>query len=240
MKVEIHSSYEAVSRRANEIVVSALERHKTLLLCAATGGSPTRTYELLAKEAAARPFLFSGLTVLKLDEWGGLPMDHPATCESYLQKYLIGPLQIPADRYIGFRSDAENPREECARVQQFLEAKGAIDICILGIGLNGHIALNEPNASLQLNCHVAPLTAQSREHRMLTGIARKPASGLTLGMGDIFRSRLVLLLIQGERKREIAQAFMQRKISTELPASLLWLHPNAICLIDEDAAQASD
>lgn len=70
-------------------------------------------------------------------------MDHPGTCESYLRNYFVGPLQIPEDRYIAFQSDPENPEAECERIQQILDQKGPIDICILGIGMNGHIALNE-------------------------------------------------------------------------------------------------
>ena len=95
MRIEICQSYEALSLKAKEIVTSELGQHKALTLCAATGGSPTRMYELLVEEASRQPELFSQFTVLKLDEWGGIPMDHPGTCESYLRNYFVGPLQIP-------------------------------------------------------------------------------------------------------------------------------------------------
>ena len=95
MRIEICQSYEALSLKAKEIVTSELGQHKALTLCAATGGSPTRMYELLVEEAGRQPELFSQFTVLKLDEWGGIPMDHPGTCESYLRNYFVGPLQIP-------------------------------------------------------------------------------------------------------------------------------------------------
>ena len=137
MRIEICQSYEALSLKAKEIVTSELGQHKALTLCAATGGSPTRMYELLVEEAGRQPELFSQFTVLKLDEWGGIPMDHPGTCESYLRNYFVGPLQIPEDRYIAFQSDPENPEAECERIQQILDQKGPIDICILGIGMNG-------------------------------------------------------------------------------------------------------
>ena len=121
MRIEICQSYEALSLKAKEIVTSELGQHKALTLCAATGGSPTRMYELLVEEASRQPELFSQFTVLKLDEWGGIPMDHPGTCESYLRNYFVGPLQIPEDRYIAFQSDPENPKAECERIQQILE-----------------------------------------------------------------------------------------------------------------------
>ena len=88
MRIEICQSYEALSLKAKEIVTSELGQHKALTLCAATGGSPTRMYELLVEEAGRQPELFSQFTVLKLDEWGGITMDHPGTCESYLRRTL--------------------------------------------------------------------------------------------------------------------------------------------------------
>ena len=147
---------------------------------------------------------------------------------------------IPEDRYIAFQSDPENPEAECERIQQILDQKGPIDICILGIGMNGHIALNEPAPSLHTNCHVAHLSQKSLQHPMIAGDTEKPGYGLTLGMANIFQSRLIILLINGIKKREITQAFLEQKISTELPASLLWLHPNVICLIDREAAHSSN
>ena len=134
----------------------------------------------------------------------------------------------------------ENPEAECERIQQILDQKGPIDICILGIGMNGHIALNEPAPSLHTNCHVAHLSQKSLQHPMIAGDTEKPGYGLTLGMANIFQSRLIILLINGIKKREITQAFLEQKISTELPASLLWLHPNVICLIDREAAHSSN
>ena len=128
MRIEICQSYEALSLKAKEIVTSELGQHKALTLCAATGGSPTRMYELLVEEAGRQPELFSQFTVLKLDEWGGIPMDHPGTCESYLRNYFVGPLQIPEDRYIAFQSDPENPEAECERIPcpLFGDACGAV------------------------------------------------------------------------------------------------------------------
>ncbi len=140
-------------------------------------------YELLVEEAGRQPELFSQFTVLKLDEWGGIPMDHPGTCESYLRNYFVGPLQIPEDRYIAFQSDPENPEAECERIQQILDQKGPIDICILGIGMNGHIALNEPAPSLHTNCHVAHLSQKSLQHPMIAGI-RKTGIRTDIGHGE--------------------------------------------------------
>lgn len=236
MKIEVCNSYESLSIRAKDIIIGKLQQHKALLLCAATGGSPTRMYELLVEQSILCPELFSQFRVIKLDEWGGISMEHPGTCENYLQQHVIRPLNLSDDRYISFQSDARKPEEECNKIQQMLEENGPIDICILGIGMNGHIALNEPADFLQPNCHIATLSEKSLQHPMISGDVEKPQYGLTLGMADILQSKLIILLINGSKKKKIAKLLLSKKITNELPASFLWLHPNVFCLIDEEAA----
>lgn len=238
MMIDICDSYEEMSRKATDIVVENLRQHRDLMLCAATGGTPTRMYELLADEYTDSPDLFSGLNVIKLDEWGGIPMNHAGTCESYLQQYVIYPLTVSSKRYISFQSDPENPKEECLRVQSLLNNR-VIDICILGIGINGHIAFNEPADFLHTGCHVAELSEKSLQHPMVSSEEEKPKYGLTLGMRDILNSKLIILLINGIKKKEITKALLSEEITTRLPASFLWLHPNVICLIDKDAVDTA-
>ncbi len=138
------SDYDAMSRHSADLVIDEIRRRPNLLLCTAAGSTPVRTYEMLAGKKLAEPRLFDELRVLKLDEWGGLEMDHPATCENYLQKRLIRPLNLSSERYIAFRSDANDPQAECGRIQALLEKNAPIDVCVLGLGLNGHLGLNEP------------------------------------------------------------------------------------------------
>jgi len=191
-------------------------------------------YELLAKESAVHPELFSQLRVIKLDEWGGIPVTHPGSCEYYLQQHIISPLSITNERYFSFQSNTENPECETNRIQQILEKQGPIDICILGLGINGHIALNEPATFLKPHCHVATLADSSLQHPMISEERKKPQYGLTLGMTDILQSKKIILLINGAKKREITQTFLSARITTEIPASFLWLHPNVICLVDKE------
>lgn len=235
MKIVRLNSYDALSREAASMILKEQERKKNLLLCAATGGSPTGTYAAMKKTFDEKPLSFSGLRVIKLDEWGGVPMNTPFNCECYLQEHLIGPLQISSDRYITFQSDPKNPAEECERIQSELRKSGPIDICILGLGMNGHLALNEPDDFLEAGPHVARLSESSLTHPMVLAMKNKPGYGLTLGMTDIFQSSCILLLISGEKKKAITAELFKKRISTTLPASFLWLHPNAICMIDEDA-----
>jgi galactosamine-6-phosphate isomerase len=114
---------------------------------------------------------------------------------------------------------------------------GPIDICMLGIGFNGHIALNEPAESLQPRFHVAELAPTTLNHTMVTAAGKSPTYGLTMGVGDILQSKMILLLISGPSKREIAGRLLsQRGVTSGFPASFLLLHPNTVCLIDRQAA----
>jgi 6-phosphogluconolactonase/Glucosamine-6-phosphate isomerase/deaminase len=237
MNIEPVSSYEELSLKAKDVIVESIKKKNELLLCAATGDSPTGTYQLLVEEFQKNKNLFSSLNVIKLDEWGGVSMNQQGTCESYLQKHLIQPLQIPQSRYINFNSNSDNPDEECASIQKKIIQKGPVDLCILGLGSNGHLALNEPGEFLQPYCHLAELAPSSLNHNMTTAMDRKPTYGLTLGMADIMNSKQILMLVSGRKKKETVKRFLSRKITTNLPASFLWLHPNVICLIEKDTME---
>ena len=237
MEIETLATYEELSRKAGELIIAEIQRKKNLLLCTATGGSPAGTYRLLVQKYQEQPDLFDQLRVIKLDEWGGVPMDHPATCETYLKKHMTGPLHISRDRYIGFNSNPGDPVAECGNIQDKLNREGPVDLCILGIGMNGHIAFNEPAGFLQPYCHVSVLSASSLQHPMASDMKIKPTFGLTLGMADIFHARMILLLISGPQKRNMVKELLSRKISTEVPASFLWLHPGVCCLIEKNALE---
>jgi galactosamine-6-phosphate isomerase len=237
MKIEIFTTYEELSRKAKDIILQEIRKNKNLLLCTATGGSPTGTYRQLSIEFQKRPQLFSKLRIIKLDEWGGIPMNNPNTCETYLRTNLIDPLKISDSRYFSFNSNPANPQLECENIQKKLNEEGPIDVCILGLGMNGHLAFNEPADFLQPHCHIAELTEMSMQHPMASGMELKPTYGLTLGMTDILHSKLILILINGAQKRKIFKEFLSKKIRSSIPASFLWLHPNAICLVDREAAE---
>jgi galactosamine-6-phosphate isomerase len=226
--------HEAVSRHAEGWLVERLRERPDALLCLATGRSPMRTYELLAMRDEKEPRLFDRMRVLKLDEWGGLPMNNPATCEQHLRRSLIAPLRLE-ERYIGFESQPADPQAECTRIETWLWQNGPIDVCVLGLGLNGHLGFNEPAERLRPHAHVAELSETSLSHAMISTSGDGPRYGLTLGMADIFQSRRILLLVTGAAKREPLRQLLSGEITTAFPASLLTLHSDMLLLCDEAA-----
>jgi len=229
MKLKKFNSMNDLSDYASDLIIDEINQMPNLLLCTATGNSPTETYKKLVEKKQG--FKTDKLRILKLDEWGGISPENPESCESYLQKNVIGPLQIHAENYIGFQSNTSIPENEILKVRNYLDQMGPIDICILGLGMNGHVALNEPNEILQPYCHLAQLSETTKTHPMVKNMSENPTYGLTIGMADILQSQKIILIVCGKNKQQIVNKLMEKKITTSLPASFLWLHNRVECLI---------
>ena len=238
MQIIYCKDYREMSRKAASLVLKDIKKKPELLLCTATGSSPEGLYRELVTTAKKEKELFKQLRILKLDEWGGIQENHPVSCEYFLREKLLTPLAIPREHYISFASDPEDPARECSRISSLVETQGPIDICILGLGANGHLALNEPAAQLEPQAHVASLTEESLHHPMIASLEQKPSYGLTLGMEEILSSRQIIMLVSGKGKKRIAEKFLEGTVSTELPASFLWQHPNVECLVDQGVLES--
>lgn len=225
-----------MSRAAAALLAGEAQCNRGALFCLATGASPARTYELLAEYDRLQPGLFEQARWMKLDEWGGLAMDDPASCEVYLRKKIVGPLRVSTERFFGWHSQPADPEIECRRIAAWLAVNGPIDLCVLGVGTNGHLGFNEPADTLQPGPHVAVLSQTSITHSMLTSAQGRPRFGLTLGMADLLQSRKILLLASGNHKARILERFYAGGISTQFPASFLWLHPAVTIFCDHAAA----
>jgi len=238
--LSVSADYEAMSRSGADFIMGAIRRVPDALVCLPTGSSPARAYELLAAHGRSAPELFGRVRWLKLDEWGGLPIDHPATCERYLLDRLMIPLEVPAARFFGWQSQPEDADAECERMADWLAAHGPIALSVLGLGLNGHLGFNEPAPALQPGPHVAALSPTSLTHSMLGGERAGVRYGLTLGMADILHSRRLLLLVNGAHKAEAMRRLSDRRITPEFPASFLWLHPALTIIADQAALAETD
>jgi galactosamine-6-phosphate isomerase len=224
---------ESLGEQAAEFLAGKIAPRTSFTLCAATGDSPTLTYRELVKNQSR--FQSTEITIVKLDEWGGIAGSHPSSCEFYLRENLLGPLQIRSERYISFNGMAADPDEECRRVQQLLHQIGTIHVCILGLGMNGHIAFNEPADFLEKGCHVAVLSESSRRHPMALGMEKASSFGFTLGMADIMQAETLVFLVSGPSKKQIFKRFMNGPVTPNLPASFLWLHPEVHCFYTRDS-----
>lgn len=232
MRLRYCDSYEETGVLGASCFMEVIRNRPNALVCTATGSSPTGLYRRLAMERDKDPRLFSNLRVIPLDEWVGLPSGDEGSCGTYIRRHITGPLHITSNRYFPFDPTTSALETETSRIRDVLQAQGPIDICILGLGKNGHLGFNEPDEALIPHCHVAQLSPASMKHAMVSGALDKPRRGLTLGIADILASKTIILLISGEGKQETVKRFLQPEITTRLPASFLWLHPNTYCFID--------
>lgn len=231
MKITYLDNYAALSEKAAHLIATEVKKNPELLFCAATGGSPTGMYGEMAKGKS----IYSKMRVIKMDEWGIIPLSHPDSCDSYLKKHLLEPLDVTTERYITFDTAPELVDSECQRISQFIKENGPLDICILGLGKNGHIAFNEPAEVLNPDFHKAVLAESTIAHDTTLSQGSEPAYGLCVGMEGIMQSKKIIFLVTGKGKQGALKRIMEKKIGTDCPASFLWMHPNVECLIDSFA-----
>jgi galactosamine-6-phosphate isomerase len=235
MKIHSCRNYQEMSRAAAARVIDLIELRKDSLMCAPTGHSPSGLYEQLVDKSRRELEFFRSVRIIKLDEWFGVAPEDPCTCEYYLRTRLLDPLNIGAERYSAFNSLAADPGKECERLERELQRHGEVDICLLGLGKNGHVGFNEPGPSLRPLCHVAKLSQETLRHPMIEARRTKPEYGLTLGMRDILSARKIILLITGQGKERVIREFLKGEVTTRLPATFLLLHPDVEVFIDESS-----
>ncbi len=228
----VFSDYDSLCKAAAERMHSVVNSNPRAVICLATGASPVGLYKNVVELGREELEKYSKIHVVKLDEWGGLTDSHPSTCESYLRKHFIEPLQVSHDRYTSFKASATDHTAECRRIQAELERLGQIDLCVLGLGTNGHLGLNEPAPYLMAHVHLANLTEQTQQHSMLETSSQKPTFGFTLGMADLMRSKKIFLIVSGEKKVKQLKRLLTPEIDTNFPASFLWMHPDVELFTD--------
>lgn len=231
MKIIKSDNYECMSLQGKQILIDTIINKKDAIICLATGSSPKRMYELFVNEINEKKIDISEVTFVKLDEWYGVAPEETCTCTHFIKENLLDKLYMQPKQVIEFISNTKDVPTELNKVDNFLR-KHPIDVMILGLGMNGHLGLNEPNEYLTYSCYQAPLNEKTKTHEMAKDYALE--SGLTIGLEGIFSAKTVLMLVCGPRKEDAYQQFMSQRITTSTPASLLWLHQNCITIVDSE------
>jgi len=201
-------------------------------ICLATGTTPDPVYRRLS------PALVSDATIFLLDEFGGLPAGHPGRCESMLREGLLHRARVPASRFVYPDVDAADLDAECQRYQQLID-DGGLDLVVLGLGPNGHVGLNEPGSAADTVTRVVQLEDTTRVAAAQYGIVEAPTWGVTVGLRTLLSAREVWMLVTGRGKRPILERALQGPIDPDCPASLLRVHPNIQCWVDDEALRSS-
>ena len=221
-----------------QLIRAALENKPNLVLALPTGCTPLALYRELALLCAGGELSFHDAHTFALDELKGVPPEDPASFHAYLQRQFHQHVDVHPWRIHFFDGMARDPQAQCDRYERELAEVGGIDLAIVGIGSNGHVAFNEPGPALQARTHLATLTPQTREaNASLFGDdpANVPLEAYTIGMGTLMKARQVALIATGARKAEVLARALTGPVTTLLPASLLQLHPNVAVFADDAA-----
>lgn len=221
------------------LIASLLQSNPRAVLGLATGSSPLGVYAKLVEMHRKGNVSFAKASSYNLDEYVGLPADHPQSYRSFMNEHLFSHIDIDLSRTHVPNGNAPDLAAECLAYDKLLEDNGPVDLQILGIGSNGHIGFNEPDASLSSGTHVVDLLEETREAnaRFFEKLEDVPRQAVTMGIGGILKAKQIVLLVRGEEKAEAVRQALEGPITTQCPASLLQSHPNVVVLLDEGAAK---
>jgi glucosamine-6-phosphate deaminase len=222
-----------------EAMAQLLRRKPDALLGVATGSTPLPVYQALTAKVRSGAVDTSRARIAQLDEYVGLPADHPESYRSVLRRQVLQPLGIGMDKFLGPDGTAEDVQAACAAYDRALAEAGGVDLQLLGIGTDGHIGFNEPCSSLASRTRIKTLTEQTRvdNARFFDGdIEQVPHHVITQGIGTILEARHLVLLATGEGKADAVAATVEGPVAAVCPASALQLHPHATVVVDEAAA----
>ncbi len=229
---------EVLAALAADAVEAVVRRRPDAVLGLATGSSPLAVYDELARRHAAG-LSFARVRAFLLDEYVGLPPGHPERYRTVIERDVVARLDLPSAAVAGPDGGAADLPAACADYERAIAAAGGVDLQILGIGTDGHVAFNEPGSSLASRTRVKTLTEQTRRDnaRFFGGdVDAVPRHVLTQGLGTISEARHLVLVATGRRKAEAVHQLVEGPVSAMWPASVLQMHPHVTVLVDEAAA----
>jgi glucosamine-6-phosphate deaminase len=237
VRARVVPDYEAISAAVAYVVAGRLEEKPSSVLMLPTGITPLGMYRRLVEMHRSGELSFANATFFNLDEYLGLAPDHEASYHVYMKEHFYGLIDVDPARVFVPDGAAPDPEEECERYEAAVREAGGIDVCVLGIGRNGHIGFNEPGAPFDSRTRVVRLSESTRKVNAADFEAhRAPERAITAGMATIFDSKMVLLLASGTNKAGAVAAAVEDEVSESMPASMLRSHPNAVLFLDEAAA----
>ena len=239
MRVIIEPDSNAASRRAARFVAELMRKKPNCVLGLATGSSPLGTYQELIRLHREEGLDFSQVTTFNLDEYVGLGPTHPQSYRSFMQQSLFDHINIDSSRTHVPDGRALDFETHCRQYEQRIKDAGGIDLQILGIGADGHIAFNEPGSSLGSRTRLKTLASETvRDNARYFGSEDKvPRLAVTMGVGTILESKRCILLAFGPHKAIAIRDTVEGPITAQVTASALQLHREVICVLDEAAAR---
>jgi len=243
MRLVIEPNYDSLSRWAGNYVAAQINaanptaEHPFVLGCP-TGSSPLGMYRRLIELYKEGKVSFRNVVTFNMDEYVGLPVDHPESYHSFMWNNFFSHIDIPVENVNILDGNAADLEAECARFEAKIKQYGGIDLFMGGVGPDGHIAFNEPGSSLTSRTRVKTLTQDTiiANSRFFEGnVDLVPKTALTVGVGTVMDARSVMLMVNGHNKARALHHGVEGGVSQQWTISALQMHPKAIIVCDEDA-----
>lgn len=238
MECIIFKTEQELDCYVGQYLVNFIHQHSHPHLGFATGSTPLGIYDYLIKSYQQGLVDFSSVEAFNLDEYVGLEKTHPLSFAYAMKENLFQHINIKPEHIHALNGNAKNMEEECLRYEQDIKDH-PIDIQILGIGMDGHIAYNEPGSPFDGGCHVVDLQRESIESSLDYGFGRiedVPKQGVTQGIATIMQAKQLIMIAKGEKKAPLVKRMLEGEISTDFPSSIIQRHPNVLLVLDEAAA----
>lgn len=237
MKWETMLDYDALSARAASIMLDAIARDPKLVLGLPTGQTPVGMYNRVVAECRSRYHCFRDIAAFNLDEYVGIPRDHPGSYYTFMQQHLFSHVDIEAKNTLIPNGRAPDLKVESERYDRAIRNAGGLGLTFLGLGSNGHIAFNEPGTPFDSRTHVVALSESTRKANAAFFLDQPvPTHAITMGIGTILESRIIVLLASGAKKRDAIARLRSSDQGVDFPASALWSHPDVLVLVDKAAS----
>ena len=238
IKVQIVKDYDELSKRATKIIRGAIKNKPNSVLGLATGSTPVGCYRELVRTHKEKGLDFSKVVTFNLDEYIGLSPTHPQSCRYFMDEKLFNHVNIKIENTHIPNGLSDDLQGACKEFEEAIKRSGGIDLQLLSIGANGHIAFNEPGSPFNSRTRVVSLSERTRKDnaRFFKSIDEVPRQAISVGIGTIMEARKIVLLASGTEKADAVAKSVDGPITTGVPASILQKHPDCTFILDEAAA----
>lgn len=236
MDIRVFKSEEEIGKAVGELYCEFINNKPDCVLGFATGATPVPTYNYIVEQYKAGKVSFANVSTFNLDEYCDLPKNHKNSYYTFMHENLFSLVDVKEEN-IDFLDGNADPDKESKRYSEAIAAKGGIDIQLLGIGRNGHIAFNEPSDEFTGESFKVSLTQSTIDaNSIYFDDVPMPHYAMTMGIGSIMRSKKIILIATGDKKAEAVRDMVKGPVTPQCPASILQQHPDTIIFLDEAAA----
>lgn len=237
MNLKVYSNYEEMSVATADFVKAQVLKKNDSLVCLPSGDTPTGTLKKLVEDVKSGTLNFKKARFVGLDEWVGMDKHEEGSCQHYVYNQFFHPAGITDNQVTFFNAKSAALEKECKRVDDYIFSKGPLDLVLVGVGVNGHIGLNEPGVSPKNYCHVVDLESSTKQGaQKYFSDSKVLEKGITLGLQHIMNAKTVVLIANSLKKSDIIKKIVEGPVTESIPGTILQQHQNCYFFLDKEAA----